>query len=138
MATNTVSIAAISSDPNYPSVDNELYVVAIATDGHISYQLAHVQSGSYNATNVAINISAGTYSEPALVNSLSSAVTTSYSVQIPAGTYVVLGVGVNWGGPWSFSYKVNNNTPQAGSNQNQSNGALGAVWQSNSNDQITV
>lgn len=136
MATNTIQIKAINTTP--PSVDNELYLIAIATGGGSSYQLAHVQSGYYHAATIAVSISAGTYAEPALINGLGGDLNISSAVSIPSGTYTILGVGINWGGPWSFSYTVNSNTSQAGSNQNQSNGAVGVVWQSSTADQITV
>ncbi|AUH50860.1 hypothetical protein CXB49_08585 [Chromobacterium sp. ATCC 53434] len=113
MSSNTLRITAS---------DNELYIIAYQWGA--SYQLAHIQSGSGNAVNVNVNIGTGNYVEPAVQNGVNGPLNSTYSVNLPAGDYEVMAVGINWGGPWSFAFNVNGGAQHAGSG----GAGNGVVW----------
>lgn len=98
---------------NITASDNELYLLAVPASGvpANSYQIAHVQSGNGHGVDVTINISAGTYSEQAMLYGVTGALTATQNVSIPAGTYSVVAIGVNWGREQAYSFSVNGGTP---------------------------
>lgn len=103
------------------AVDNELYVVAFQGTG--SFQLAHVLSGNNQSVVVGITVATGSYTEPATLNGVTTPLANNYTVTIPAGVYLVLAVGVNWGGAAGFSASVNGTPLDAAVSS-----GVGVVW----------
>ncbi len=102
----------MSNTINISACDNELYL--IATTGVNSYTLAHVKSGYFFDVAVAITILSGDYTEVQLINGISGPVNKSYTAYLPAGTYTIVAVCVNWGGPWSYNYNLNGGPSYSG------------------------
>lgn len=101
MASQTINVTAC---------DNELYLIAFQNNsqGGISYQLGHIQSGNGNPVNLTITVTAGSYKQPVTINGVQQAITQSqdYTVSIPASTYTLLAVGIDWGGGYNYKFSV--------------------------------
>jgi hypothetical protein len=83
------------------ATDNELYVLASTPAG--SSELCHIESGYNDPVNYSFN---------------------PHSI-LPAGSYELTLIGINWGGPWKFS--VTTTPPIAGLSGSGSSGS-GVVW----------
>lgn len=103
MANATISITAC---------DNELYLLAVPSTASPanSYQVAHVQSGNDESVSVTITISAGTYTEQPMLYGVNGPLDTTQNVSIPAGTYSVVAIGIDWGVVQAYSFSVNGGT----------------------------
>lgn len=86
------------------AADNELFLVAYQWGN--SYLLAHIMSGGGNPVNVTLNLSKGQYAGPVALNGVTQALSSSSAVTLDAGTYSLMAIGVNWGGPISFAVNV--------------------------------
>lgn len=93
---NTITISAC---------DNELIVLAFQTTG--SYQLLDLQSGNSNAVKVTLTIQEGTYSGSLSYNGVNQGLSENLTQNLPSGTYELLLLGINWGGPTQFTVEVN-------------------------------
>jgi hypothetical protein len=87
--------------------DNELYLVAVNSAATQSYQLAHIQSGGGNLVGVSATVAVGIYSEPATLYGITGRLSASYSVYLPAGTYNLVPIGINWAGSQQFVFTLN-------------------------------
>lgn len=116
--TNTIDITAC---------DNELYIIAYNTTQ--SYQLAHILSGNGEPVNASFSLLNGTYQTTATLNSVCFPLTGPNSnpmygmATLPGGTYTLIALGINWGGPASFAVSVNG-TPLSGTTSQ----GEGLVW----------
>jgi hypothetical protein len=96
--------------------DNELFLVAVnsVSNGppNQSYLLAHIESGNSNSVAVTVTVSAADnqYVQPqTLIGvALNTPINSSYTVYLPAGTYSLVAVGINWGGYQQFTVSLNN------------------------------
>lgn len=87
--------------------DNELYVIAF--NGNESYLVCRVMSGYYNSVNISMTINQGAYAGPVIISSTNQPVTSTFSTQVPAGSYSLLLIGVDWGVSANFAVNVNGN-----------------------------
>jgi hypothetical protein len=90
--------------------DNELYVIA-STPAFTS-EICHITSG---------------YNDPVGYNVRLGAI-------LPAGSYSLTMIGVNWGGPAKFAITVTNNGVTTPYSYENANAPVGAVW----NQTVTV
>lgn len=113
----------MSIDISVKACDNELFIVAFNYVS--SYLIADIKSGNHNSVDVPIVLYAGAYTTFCDFNNVNGNpdVGLQYNVGIPAGTYSLMIVGVNWGGPAAFTVSVNN-TPVTGAVAQ----ANGVVW----------
>jgi len=97
---------------NITACDNELYLNAVNSGWSQSYQLAHIESGNSNSVDVTVTVTAGTYNEPATLNGVSGPLnqSQSYTVSLPAGTYYLLPIGINWASSQQFIVTLNGTT----------------------------
>lgn len=99
-------MSATLTNINITYVDNELYLLAIPSNGLASIELFHYKSGYTDKMNVTII--------PQHV--------------LPSGSYTLVFVGINWGGPSGFTgtltHSDNTSTPVNGPNVQ----TVGAVW----------
>lgn len=84
--------------------DNELFLIAF--NEYSSYRIGQVQSGSGFKVDVTLTLSAGEYVAPSVLSGTTKNLTASTNVSIPAGSYSLSLVGVNWGGPAAFAATV--------------------------------
>lgn len=97
--------------------DNELYLIAVNSPSgggpNQSFQLLHIESGNGNSVNVTATVSPGTYVEPATLDGVDQPLgpSSDYTVSLPAGSYNLVAVGINWGGPQNFSFTLNDGEP---------------------------
>jgi hypothetical protein len=111
---NTIKISAC---------DNELYLIAYEAGAGNSYELAHIKSGYNYGVDVTINVESSDYTAIQDINGLSGSINESYTVYLPVGTYTIVAACVNWGGPWAYTYNLND-----GSNYNGSDSSgVGAI-----------
>lgn len=97
------------SNPNIKvtACDNELYILAVPSGNANSYVLGHIKSGYNYGVDVTIDLPSGAYAGPALLNGLGGALNKTISVPLGVGTYSIIIVGINWGGPANFDVNVN-------------------------------
>lgn len=105
----------MSNTINISACDNELFLIAYPNSGADSYTLAHVKSGYNYGVAVAITILSGDYTAVQEINGLNGAVNNAYTAYLPEGTYTIVAVCVNWGGPWAYSYNLNGGPNYSGS-----------------------
>ncbi len=99
---------------NVTFVDNELDIIAIPSNGMASVNLLHYISGYNDTMNVKII--------PQHV--------------LPAGSYTLSFVGINWGGPARFDVSLTTNGVTTPVTPGASSSAVGVVW--SPSVQITV
>jgi hypothetical protein len=92
---NTIQVSAC---------DNELIILAY--QGGVSYQVGRILSGNGQAVNVSINLLAGNYVGESLFNGINVPLGVSVNSYLPSGSYSLLFLGINWGGPSSFTASV--------------------------------
>jgi hypothetical protein len=114
---------------NVTACDNELYLIAVnSVTGSAptqSYQLVHIESGNSQAVNVTATVSPGAYFEPGTLNGVTQALNSSYPVSLPAGSYNLIAVGINWGLAQQFTFTLNG---VAYSLPYSSSGSLAVAW----------
>jgi len=107
-----INLAAWTSTNNKIKIsacDNELYLIAF--NWNESYEICHIKSGYGFGVDVAIEIESGDYTErQKTLSGLKENLTNNSTVSIPPGTYTLIAVGIDWGGPQNFSFSVNGNT----------------------------
>jgi hypothetical protein len=103
----------VSNTIRITACDNEVFLIAYQSGG--SYVLAHLNSGYNFPVDVTVTILSGDYSQVPTLNGQSGALKESYTVYLPEGTYTVVAVCVNWGGPWAYAYQLNNGPLYSGS-----------------------
>jgi len=85
--------------------DNELVILAYTPSA--SYELCQILSGNSQSVNVTLGIQPGTYQNTVVLNGVNQPLKQSINQTLPAGTYSILMLGVNWGGPTQFMVNVN-------------------------------
>lgn len=125
-------------------VDNELYIIAY--QAFASFQLAHIQT-SYNPTvNVVVTVAPTTdellYAEPATLVGWNeypgSPVVASYTVYVPAGTYNIVGICLNWGSMNVFSFSIDGSDPLTNDATNTPSGTIWNSGQAAAENQIVI
>lgn len=111
--TNTINVTAC---------DNELIILAYQWGA--SFELCRVLSGNSNSVNVNISLNAGSYMGPVVLNGVNNPLNQNLTVYLPTGTYSLLLLGVDWGGPEQFTVDVNGNNYALP----YGNSADGLVW----------
>lgn len=99
---------------NVTYVDNELYIIAIPSNGMASSELFHYTSGFADTMNVTI--------VPQHV--------------LPSGTYTLSFVGINWGGAAGFTVSLTTDGAQTAVAGQSTGVDVGISWMANV--QITV
>ncbi len=92
---NTIQVSAC---------DNELIILAYQEG--VSYEIGRILSGNGEAVNVSIDLLAGDYVGTSLFNGIITPLDVSITTYIPSGSYSLLFLGINWGGPSSFTVSV--------------------------------
>lgn len=92
---NTIQISAC---------DNELIILAYQEG--VSYEIGRILSGNGQAVNVSLDLLAGDYVGASLFNGINVPLDASITTYIPSGSYSLLFLGINWGGPSSFTVSV--------------------------------
>lgn len=92
---NTIQVSAC---------DNELIILAYQEG--VSYEIGRILSGNGEAVNVSIDLLAGDYVGTSLFNGIITPLDVSVTTYIPSGSYSLLFLGINWGGPSSFTVSV--------------------------------
>ena len=95
---NTVAVTAC---------DNELVILAYSPTA--SYELCQILSGNSQPVNVTVGIQAGAYQNTVVLNGVNAPLKQAITQSIPSGTYSILMLGVNWGGPTQFTTTINGN-----------------------------
>lgn len=87
--------------------DNEL--ILIAYQGASSFEVCRILSGNNNSVNVTLNIYPGQFMGTLQLNGINvnSPLSGTYNIALAAGTYSLVAVGIDWGGPLAFAYSVN-------------------------------
>jgi len=85
--------------------DNELVILAYTESA--SYELCQILSGNSQPVNVTLAIQPGDYQNTVVLNGVNQPLKQSINQTIPSGTYSLLMLGVNWGGPTQFTVNVN-------------------------------
>lgn len=92
---NTIQVSAC---------DNELIILAYQEG--VSYEIGRILSGNGQAVNVSLDLLAGDYVGGSLFNGINVPLDASITTYIPSGSYSLLFLGINWGGPSSFTVSV--------------------------------
>ncbi|MBE0620225.1 MAG: hypothetical protein IH605_06505 [Burkholderiales bacterium] len=87
--------------------DNALTLVAWPQSDDVQYEICTILSGNGKSVDVTIPITAGEYQSGISLNGVGAPLSGSYPVSLPAGGYTLAVTGVNWGGPWNFSFTLN-------------------------------
>ena len=85
--------------------DNELVILAYTQSA--SFELCQILSGNSQPVNVTLGIQAGAYQNTVVLNGVNQPLKQSITQNLPSGTYSILMLGVNWGGPTQFTVNVN-------------------------------
>jgi hypothetical protein len=93
---NTVAVTAC---------DNEL--VILAYNASASYELCQILSGNSQPVNVTVGIQGGAYQNTVVLNGVNQPLKQAITQSLPSGTYSILMLGVNWGGPTQFTTTIN-------------------------------
>ncbi|MCU0421977.1 MAG: hypothetical protein MUC81_04120 [Bacteroidia bacterium] len=91
--------------------DNELVLTAYQWGA--SFIICRILSGNTNPVNITINLTNGQYQGPLVLDGITTELKGTYNVALAAGTYDVVGVGINWGGPTGFKYSIGDKTIQS-------------------------
>lgn len=101
----------MSNTINITECDNQL--VLFAFNGSESYEICNIESGNFNSVDIQIQLEASTnnqFSGTINANGVNKPLNSSYTVQLPTGTYSLVYAGLNWGGPYNFEFTFNNKT----------------------------
>lgn len=85
--------------------DNELILVAYQFGG--SYEICHILSGNNQAVNVTLELKPGQFTGGLLLNGVTTPLRGTFVVPLDAGKYTLAAVGINWGGPQQFAFRLN-------------------------------
>jgi len=85
--------------------DNELIVLAYQSDA--SFELCQILSGNNQPVNVTLDILPGAYQTTQVLNGVNQPLGQTITQSLPSGTYSLLALGINWGGPTQFTVNVN-------------------------------
>ena len=85
--------------------DNELVILAYTPSA--SYELCQILSGNSQPVNVTLGIVPGQYVNTIVLNGVNQPLTSTVNQNLPSGTYSILMLGVNWGGPTQFKLNIN-------------------------------
>jgi hypothetical protein len=88
--------------------DNELIVLAYQWGA--SFELCRILSGNSHKVNVTLNIQSGQYTGPQVLNGVNNNLTATPDAYLSPGTYSLLLLGVDWGGPQQFTVDFNGTT----------------------------
>ena len=94
----------MSTQIKITACDNEFILKAYQTSS--SYEIATIKSGNSNPVDVTITLQAGSYGGGVEANGVDAPLSESTTVELPAGTYYLVAVGINWGGPTNFKYSI--------------------------------
>ncbi|HBL29306.1 MAG TPA: hypothetical protein DD490_20945 [Acidobacteria bacterium] len=94
--TNTINVTAC---------DNQLLICA--TQSGLSYAIVDLNSGFGNPVDATINIVAGAYQGGYYGNNVNGGSLPPGTVALPAGTYDLTCIGIDWGGPFQITFTVN-------------------------------
>jgi hypothetical protein len=72
-----------------------------------SFELCQILSGNNQPVNVTLDITPGTYQNSIVLNGVNQPLSQTITQNLPSGTYSLLALGVNWGGPTQFNLNVN-------------------------------
>ena len=109
---NTITVTAC---------DNELIVLAY--QGGASFELCRILSGNNQSVNVTLNLQSAPYQGTMVLNGETQPLNLNLTQNLASGTYSLLLLGIDWGGPSQFTVNVNN-TPYTLPLTNQGNGLL--------------
>ena len=109
---------------NVTAADNELFLLAMRIDATECYELGHIKSGNSHSVDVKIAIEAGDYLPQDTLNGINSDLEMDYTVNIPSGDYALLYSGANWGGPYNFHFKLNEQDFQLKNGES----LIGVIW----------
>lgn len=109
---------------NISNCDNQLVIFAY-NDG-VSYELCNVQSGNFNSVDINLQIEEGDYAGGINANGVNAPLSENSTVKIPTGTYTLVYVGLNWGGPYSFEFNFNSKNYKLENNPQKP--LEGVVW----------
>jgi len=101
--------------------DNELIVLAYQWGA--SFELCRILSGNNQTVNVTLNIQPDPYQGTQVLNGVNGPLNQTITQTLAAGTYSLLLLGIDWGGPAQFKVSVNN-TSYSLPLQNEGNGLL--------------
>jgi len=96
--------------------DNELVIMAYQEGA--SFELCQILSGNSQPVNVTLGIQPGTYQNTIVLNGVNQPLKQSINQTLPAGTYSILMLGVNWGGPSQFNVSLNGSSYELTFNPN--------------------
>jgi hypothetical protein len=85
--------------------DNELIILAFQWGG--SFELCRILSGNSNSVNIILNIVAGQYAGPLLLNGVHSGLISTNDIYLNKGSYSIQLLGLNWGAAGQFTVDVN-------------------------------
>ena len=85
--------------------DNELVILAYQEGA--SFELCQILSGNSQPVNVTLAIQPGAYQNTIVLNGVNQPLKQSINQTLPSGTYSILMLGINWGGPTQFTVNVN-------------------------------
>ena len=104
------------------AVDNELILVAYQWGA--SFEICRILSGNGQAVNCTINIVPGQFQGTLLLNGITTPLSGNYNITLAAGTYSLVGMGIDWGGPQIFTFNLNGTTYTSGAGSTGD----GLVW----------
>ena len=110
---NTIAITAC---------DNELIVLAYQWGA--SFELCRILSGNNHSVNVTLNINSGVYQGTIVLNGVDQNLSQTITQTLSSGTYSILLLGIDWGGPAQFTVSVNGGTAKTLPLQNEGDGLL--------------
>lgn len=93
---NTITVTAC---------DNELVVLAYQWGA--SFELCRILSGNNNSVNVTLNIQTGEYQGTIVLDGVNQPLSQTVTQNLASGTYSLLLLGIDWGGPAQFTVDVN-------------------------------
>ncbi len=87
--------------------DNELILIAYQWGS--SFELCRILSGNNNPVNISINLYSGQFQGTLLLDGINpgSPLSGTYNVALAKGSYSLIGLGIDWGGPMAFAFSLN-------------------------------
>ncbi|HWZ45526.1 MAG TPA: hypothetical protein VNW97_18775 [Candidatus Saccharimonadales bacterium] len=94
---------------NVTATDNQLILIAFQWGA--CFEICSILSGNSNTVNATFNIQPGVWQGGMTLNGVSGPIGPSaYPIYLPAGSYQLAAIGINWGGPTQFTFTFNGNT----------------------------
>jgi hypothetical protein len=102
----------MSNTINITACDNEIIILAYQNTSTFegSFELCRVSSGYGNVVNVTLNLSEGAYTKSLVLNGVPGPLNVTQTINLPAGSYKLLLLGINWGGGQEYKINVNGTT----------------------------